>query len=202
MVEILIDNGHGSNTAGKCSPDKTHREYLWSRAFADRLVNALGLRLGSGGHVRRIVTESWDVSIRERVRRVNAVCKEVGKWNVLVVSLHNDAMPPNDNQWHSARGFSARVSLNASAKSKILATYIAQAMDVEGVKVRKPLPNQWYWMQNLGICRDTDCAAVLTENLFQDNRDDVKLLQDEAFLDKLCSAHVKGIEDYINFYKL
>lgn len=192
---VLIDNGHGSNTPGKRSPDGKHREYQWTRTMAERLTTALAER---GHDARRLVTENWDVSIRERVRRVNALCAKEGKAMVLL-SMHNDATPPNDNKWHKARGFSARVSLNASAKSKQIATLIAQTMAAEGVTVRKPLPNQWYWQQNLGICRDTCCPAVLCENLFQDNRDDVKLLHDEGFVQKLVDAYVKAIEQYIQY---
>ena len=191
---IEIDNGHGSNTGGKCSPDGLHREYKCSREFAERLCVAL---IEHGYDARRLVTENWDVSISERVRRVNNLCAKEGKSNVLLLSMHNDAMPPNDNKWHTARGFSARVSLNASSKSKRLATMIAQAMAAEGVTVRKPQDEQWYWAQNLGICRDTSCPAVLCENLFQDNREDVKLLHDEEFLQKLVDAYVKAIEQYV-----
>jgi N-acetylmuramoyl-L-alanine amidase len=191
---IEIDNGHGSNTGGKCSPDSQHREYKWTREFAVRLCIVL---IERGLDARRLVTENWDVSIRERVRRVNGLCAKEGKGNVLLLSMHNDAKG-SDGKWHEARGFSARVSLNASAKSKRLATLIAQAMAAEGVTVRKPLPEQWYWEQNLGICRDTDCPAVLCENLFQDNREDVQLLHNEEFLQKLVAAYVKAIETYIN----
>lgn len=191
---IEIDNGHGSNTGGKCSPDGQHREYKWTREFAERLCIAL---IERGHDARRLVTENWDVSIRERVRRVNALCAKEGSRNVLLLSMHNDAKG-SDCKWHEARGFSARVSLNASSKSKQLATLIAQSMEAEGVAVRKPLPKQWYWPQNLGICRDTNCPAVLCENLFQDNREDVKLLNDEEFLQRLCNAYVVAIEKYIN----
>ena len=74
-------------------------------------------------------------------------------------------------------------------------------MAAEGVTVRKPLPKQWYWPQNLGICRDTNCPAVLCENLFQDNREDVELLHDEEFLRTLVDAYVKAIEKYIKYIK-
>ena len=192
---LLIDNGHGSNTSGKCSPDGQHREFRWSRDFAERLCIALIKR---GHDARRLVTEEWDVSIRERVRRVNDLCAKEGTHNVLLISLHNDAMPPNDNKWHTARGFSARVAMNASARSKQLATLIARRMNKAGVTVRSPRPEQWYWQQNLGICRDTDCPAVLCENLFQDNREDVKLLHDVLFLQLLEAVYVAAIENYIN----
>lgn len=191
---ILIDNGHGSDTVGKCSPDGRHREYKWARDFAQRLCAAM---TGRGHDARRLVTEEWDVSIQERVRRAGDLCAKEGSRNVLLLSMHNDAKG-SDGKWHEARGFSARVGLNASDRSKLLATMIAQTMDSEGVTVRKPLSRQWYWPQNLGICRDTRCPAVLCENLFQDNREDVRLLHDEEFLQRLVGAYVKAIEAYIN----
>ena len=40
-MKVLIDNGHGSDTPGKCSPDGRHREYLWARDVAQRLEKAL-----------------------------------------------------------------------------------------------------------------------------------------------------------------
>ena len=191
---ILIDNGHGSNTAGKCSPDGKHREYLWARQFAERLEKALKAR---GMNAQRIVTEERDISIKERCRRVNLVCKEFGKANVLLVSIHNNAAG-SDGKWHDARGWSAHVSLNASTKSKQLATRIAEAVEARGFKMRKPLPKQPYWPQNLGICRDTNCPAVLTENFFQDNREDVTMLQDAAVVQTLVEAHADGITNFIN----
>lgn len=191
---VLVDNGHGSNTPGKCSPDGQHREWRWARDFAERLCIALIKR---GHDARRLVGEEQDVSIRERVRRVNAVCAREGSRSVVLVSLHNNAAG-SDGQWHAPRGFSAHVSLNASARSRQLATLIARRMHTAGVTVRKPLPLQWYWPQNLGLLRDTACPAVLTENLFQDNREDVRLLHDEEFLQLLESVYVAAIENYIN----
>lgn len=191
---LLIDNGHGSNTPGKCSPDGQHREFRWARDFAERLCIVLIRR---GHDARRLVTEEKDVTIRERVRRVNDLCAKEGSRNVLLISMHNNAAG-SDGKWHAARGFSAHVSLNASARSKQLAAIIAGRMHKAGVTVRKPLPTQWYWPQNLGLCRDTNCPAVLCENLFQDNREDVGLLHDEQFLQLLESAYVAAIEEYIN----
>ena len=191
---VLIDNGHGYNTAGKCSPDGAHREYLWARQFAQRLETALRAR---GFNAQRIVTESYDVSIRERCKRVNTVCREFGSKTCILLSIHNNAAGA-DGKWHTARGYSSHVSLNASANSKKLATLLAESVEAQGIVIRKPLPTQLYWPQNLGICRDTNCPAVLTENLFQDNREDVALLADEAFLKKLETAYVNAITKYSN----
>ena len=191
---ILIDNGHGSNTKGKCSPDGKHREYLWARQFADKLASVLH---GLGYDARRIVTEEHDISIAERCRRVNTICKKLGSKNVLLVSIHNNAAGADGN-WHNASGWSAHVSLNASERSKRLATFLIEAVEARDIKVRKYSPKEPYWAQNLGICRDTNCAAVLTENLFQDNKEDVDKLGSEVFVTMLVEAHAKGIIKYIN----
>lgn len=190
---VLIDNGHGSNTAGKRSPDGRHREYSWTRMFAERLLCVLS---ENGIDARRVVTETRDISISERCARVNAVCREYGKDNVVLLSVHNNAVG-SDGQWKSARGWSAHVSMNASAKSKELASLLVGAVEARGIKVRKYAPSIPYWTQNLGICRDTNCPAVLTENLFQDNWEDVDLLRDETFLETLSSAYLEGIRRYI-----
>jgi len=190
---ILIDNGHGCDTAGKRSPDGQHHEYKWAREFAQRLCTAL---IGSGLWAQRLVTEESDVSLRERVRRVNDLCAREGSRNVLLLSMHNDAKG-SDGQWHTARGFSVRVGLNASARSRYLAACIVESMRQEGVTVRVPSPSMCFWPQNLAICRDTSCPAVLCENLFQDNREDVQLLHDEVFLQKLERAYILAIDKYL-----
>ena len=120
MVKVLIDNGHGENTSGKCSPDKRLREYAYAREIARRVEKCLRCK---GYEAQRIVEEETDVPLSERCKRVNDICKQVGTKNVLLVSIHNNAAG-GDGKWHEARGFSAQVGLNASSKSKMLAQYL------------------------------------------------------------------------------
>ena len=40
-MKILIDNGHGVNTPGKCSPDGVFREYKYTREIAAAVVKHL-----------------------------------------------------------------------------------------------------------------------------------------------------------------
>ena len=47
------------------------------------------------------------------------------------------------------------------------------------------------------MCRDTKCPAVLTENMFQDNEEDVKLLLSEDGKQRIVDTHVNGIINYI-----
>lgn len=188
---VLLDNGHGRETPGKRSPDGRLMEWEYTR----RLARAIEARLlAQGIDARRIVEEEADVPLRERCRRVNEVCRS--HFNVLLVSLHCNAAG-NGSQWASARGWGAYVSLNASENSKLLAKKLIEAAELFGQKVRKYSPDTPWWPQDLAMCRDTACPAVLTENLFQDNREDVEYLLSECGKQSIVKLHVDGVESYI-----
>lgn len=191
-MKILIDNGHGENTKGKCSPDGRLKEWSYTREIADRVV--AGLRK-KGIDAERIVKEDTDVPLSERCRRANAVYKATGRKAVLV-SIHCNAAG-NGADWMKARGWSVFVSNNASANSKKLAICLAEAAEGIPVSIRKPSPGQMYWMQNLAICRDTNCPAILTENFFQDNEEDVEFLLSVEGKQAVVQIHIEGILKYL-----
>lgn len=194
MMKILIDNGHGADTKGKQSPDGRLREYAYAREIAKRVEKCLKCK---GYDVERIVPEDNDISLSVRCQRVNEICRKVGSKNVLVVSIHNNAVG-SDGKWYAASGFSAYVGLNASVNSRRLASCLWDKAIELGLKGNRAVPNEKYITQNLAICRDTLCPAVLTENLFQDNKDDVDFLLTEEGKIAITTLHVEGITDYIN----
>lgn len=191
-MKILIDNGHGSNTSGKRSPDGKLREYAWAREIAQRLEIALKAK---GLDAERIVTEETDISINERVRRANAICNKVGTANVLLISVHINAA--SNSGWKNARGWSVWVAPNASSNSKRLAKCLYEEADKAGFRGNRCVPATKYWVGNYGIVRDTKCPAVLTENLFQDNKEDVDVLMSEDGKQAMVDIHVKGIMSYL-----
>lgn len=190
---ILIDNGHGYNTPGKCSPDGKFKEWKKNRELARDIVMELK---DDGYDARLIVTEENDISLAERVQRVNYICRKEGTSNVILVSIHSNAAG-SDGKWHSARGFSAHVSLNASDKSKRLAKFLWQRAIEYGLKGNRCVPQDMFIAQNLYILRHTVCPAVLTENLFYDNQEDLDMLQSQQGHDKIVLAHLRAIRDYI-----
>lgn len=191
---VLIDNGHGANTPGKCSPNKQIREYSYTREIASLLEHELQKK---GITVIRVVTEEEDIPLSTRVQRVNTICRKFGSKNCCLVSIHLDAAG-SDGKWHSARGFSVRVAKNASQKSKKLARLLYEQAEELSLKCNRSVPPEKYWVQNLAICRDTNCAAVLTENLFQDNKEDVAFLLSEKGKEAIVQLHLNGIINYIN----
>ena len=190
---ILADPGHGIDTLGKRSPDGRLREYKYAREIAAEVVKRLK---SMDYNAQQLVTEENDISLGTRCKRVNDICKHFGASNVLVVSVHCNAAGA-DGKWHDARGWQACVSLNASAKSKQLASYLFDAAQAQELKMRSPKPGQKWWAQNLAICRDTNCPAVLTENLFQDNLSDVEFLLSDKGREAIVNLHVNGIINYI-----
>lgn len=191
-MKVLIDNGHGENTPGKRSPDGRLREYAYCREIADRVVVELRKQ---GIEAERIVKEEIDVPLSERCRRANEAYGESGK-KAILVSIHCDAAG-NGSSWMNARGWSVLIAQNASYNSRKLAGCLVEAAYKKGVTVRRPAPYQDYWVQNLAICRDTLCPAVLVENFFQDNREDVEFLLSEEGKKCVTDITVEGIINYI-----
>lgn len=191
-MKVLIDNGHGENTPGKRSPDGRLKEWSYTREVTDMVV--AGLRK-LGIDAERIVKEDTDVPLSERCRRANAICKETGK-KAILVSIHCNAAG-NGSSWMNARGWSVFVSNNASANSKKLAASLCEVVESLNLQVRRPAPKQPYWEQNLAICRDTNFPAILTENFFQDNKEDVKYLLSREGKDAVARIHIEGIVKYL-----
>lgn len=190
--KVILDAGHGKDTAGKRSPDGRLLEYAYAREIAVRLERELKAR---GYDAQRIVPEENDISLKERCERANRIYAATGK-KAILVSIHCNAAGA-DGKWHDARGWSAYVSRNASKKSKELACRLIDAAETQGLKVRRYSQDEPYWTQNLAICRDTNCPAVLTENLFQDNREDVDYLLSEKGKQTIVELHVQGIMAYL-----
>lgn len=191
-MKILIDNGHGVNTAGKCSPDKRLMEWTYTREIAQMLVEKL---VKAGYDAMRIVTETNDISLLERCRRVNEHCRRLGAKNCMCVSIHVNAAP--GGRWNIARGCSFFVGMNASESSKRLARIFTEQGKKMGLMGNRCIPSSMYWQQNLAMCRDTKCPAVLTENLFMDNKEDVELLLSAKGKKAIVDMHFEAIVRYI-----
>ena len=186
---VLIDNGHGAETPGKRSPDNSILEYAYTRRMADALVDALRR---DGLTARRLVTETADIPLAERIRRANSIREPA-----ILISLHLNAAG-SDGRWHDASGFSSFVAPNASERSRLLAQLLTEEAIGAGLTGNRCVPPDKVWVSNLAICRRTICPAVLTESLFQDNRDDVSRLLSPQGFRKLVSIHRNAILTYLN----
>lgn len=193
-MKILLDNGHGYNTPGKRSPDDRLREYAYTRQITLEIDKELK-KLGYDSE--RIVTEDNDVSLTARCNRVNNFCDKLGSNNVIFISVHVNAA--GNGGWMAASGWSAYTS-RGKTKSDELAEHLYMAAEkcLKGHKIRRDKSDGDSDQEaNFTVLVKTKCPAVLTENLFQDNKEDVNFLLSAEGRKAIVDLHVQGIISYI-----
>lgn len=190
-LKVLIDNGHGINTPGKRSPDGRLREYAYTREIAIRVEEELKKH---GVEAIRIVPEEEDILLGERRTRANLYKAN----DTILVSIHCNAAG-NGSDWMQARGWEAWTSPGQTNADKLATClYEAAIEQLPDMKIRRDTtdgdPDK---ESNFYILKHTKCPAVLTENLFQDNKEDVEFLLSENGKRAITAIHVNGILKYL-----
>ncbi len=121
-MKILIDNGHGLNTPGKRSPDGKLIEAIYTRQLAKRIVADLQDR---GYDSELLVPETEDIPLKDRVNRVNAICRAEGIKNTILISIHVNAAG-DGTKWMNATGWSC-YTCKGQTESDHLATCLYQS---------------------------------------------------------------------------
>lgn len=194
-MKILIDPGHGIDTPGKRSPDGLFREYLWNRQVADLILEGL---VSAGVDASLVVTETNDVTLRNRVNRVNTICNRLGASNVLLVSIHANAAG-DGSAWMGAKGWSCYTT-KGKTESDSLAECLYDAFEAEFPerKIRKDMSDgDRDWEENFYVLQKSKCPAVLLENFFYDNREECAWLLLEGTKVRIADAIVAGLKKFI-----
>ena len=204
---IILDNGHGENTPGKRSPDGVFREYKYAREIVGRLAKSF-TAVGYDSHI--LVPEQNDVSLSQRAARANAVyLQNKGKYEkIILLSIHCNAAPGEG--WSNARGWAAYTSKGITESDRVcahlydaasvyLADYIAHfsSPDKHQRAIRSTNDVSKGYEENFTIITATKCPAVLTENLFQNNKEDVSYLSSEEGKEALVKLHLAGVMAYV-----
>lgn len=191
---ILLDNGHGSNTEGKMSPNGLLREWHFTRLVAKEVQKQLQRR----GYDSILITpESRDIALSERVRRANEYTKRY-HGDTLLVSIHLNAAG-DGSKWVNAGGWECYTS-RGTTKSDRLAEclYTAAAKYLPDFRMRKDTSDGDSDKEaDFYILKHTACPAVLTENLFMDGHEDYLFLTSSDAVSVIAALHVEGIINYI-----
>lgn len=189
MRKILIDAGHGCNTAGKRSPDGKLLEWKWNRKTAELVIESLK---DKGYDVEYIAPEDTDTSLGERVRRAN----KFGR-NALLVSIHCNAA--GNGQWMNARGWSIWTTEGKTASDELATCIWNSAFEMwgKGVVRKEMSDGDVDYEKQFYILRKTLCPAVLVENFFMDNKADCSYLLTEQSHIECAAVIVEGIESYL-----
>lgn len=185
---LILDAAHGSNVPGKCSPDNSHKEYVWSRD----IVNKIKLKLQKLGFT---VFETVKGSLEPGLSvRKNVAEKIVGS-KKLLISFHNNAAG-SDGDWHNATGFEVWTTQGITG-SDTCADYVINQLKKDFPEIRCRVKENRYLYkdkeENFTVLTGKGYMAVLIEWLFQDNKEDVSLLQSKEVNDRFISSICKAI---------
>lgn len=185
MKTVILGTAHLKSTSGKCSPDKRFYEYAYSR----KVCKAIKQELLNQGYTCIIDIEEDDSS-KELIRRCQIVNDLHKKYkNCIYISIHVNAAAA-DGKWHNATGW--EVYHYTGTKSPLAKCLNDSAkINLIGKKIRGIKEANFY------VLKHTACPAILTENFFQDTKEDVDYLNSEEGFNQIVKTHVDGIINYI-----
>ena len=212
-LTVILGTAHGKNVAGKRSPDGIFEEWQYSREIVGLVRRELEAK---GFHVFVDMQDSevplpQTAELRARCKYVNGLCDKYGMKNCIYVSIHVDAA--SSGEWKNAGGWTAYTSPDRTL-SDILATYLYEAAEKHlagyAAKMEEGKKKGLYGSNQKPFRKDTTdgdpdkearfyvlvrtkCAAVLTENLFQDNKADVAFLTSEEGKKAIVALHEEAI---------
>lgn len=196
-ITIILGTAHLKSTPGKRSPDGAFREYKFSREICQEVQKAL-TAMGYNCVIDYLGDDMKNSKkeLEQRVEIVNSICKRKGAKNCLYVSIHANAAG-NGAEWKKAYGWSAWVYRNGSENSRKLANCLFDACKKLGLKTRQESPNKKYYDCGFYVCKATNCPAVLTENFFQDCKEECEFLMSDIGKQAVIDIHVNGILNYL-----
>lgn len=204
---VILGTAHLGTTPGKCSPDKKFRECEFSREIVQKIKQELEangvttfidyLPLEPNDQMKASTyKQEQSKELIWRVNYVNNLCSKYGANNCLYVSVHVNAAGMG-TEWMNARGWLVYTS-KGNTKSDLLADLLYKKAKELLPFVRSDFSDgDADYESNFYVLAKTKCPAVLTENLFQDNKADVEFLTSEEGKNAIVKVHVDGILDYI-----
>lgn len=192
---VILDRAHGSNVPGKRSPNNEFIEWEFSRDVIKILSDKL---LYLGFDVRYTVNpeDPLEPGLSTRAKIANKIISDNPDTYWIFISIHADFY---GTTYNTVTGFSV-YSTKASNNSDILAECIRDSAAEELPKFGKSIRryNSGLMEENFTVIYMTNCPAVLTENLFYSNKDDILFLKSTQGKNCIADYHIQGI---LNFFK-
>ena len=180
---VCLDPGHGPDTVNG-SPDGSYkeREFAW-----DMYTRIRPLLERHGVNVICTRTEDTKPSLTARCEVSNKAGAD------LFVSLHSNA--EGVSGWGTTRGLLVYTSSGPmTAKRNVAATAIVNRAHEAGVRLHgSGVAHQIEYT----VLAKTDAPAVLIEYGFHTNQEDIGLLKDISYRDKLAEATAMGVCDFL-----
>lgn len=185
---IILDNGHGRETAGKRSPVWPDGTQLFEYEFNRDIVSRIKAKLEAVNvDVIVLVPEETDISLSERCKRVNNICDTHGAKNCILISIHANAGGGTGWECYTSPG-----ETEADKYATILCEQFKEDFPEEKMRFDysdgdPDKESEFY------ILVHTKCPAVLTENFFMDTEKDCKLIMSDSGRQRIAETHYRAI---------
>ena len=191
---IVIDAGHNySDTWQKMSPKKEDGTRFYEYQSNRRIARKLSMELDKLG-IEYTYTihpdDRNDMSLQNRVGKANAVAYKEGKDNVLFISLHSDALGTAE-KWYDANGYSIFTSVGDTKSDKYAKVF--EEGEKEKLEPGKKKGRGLY-EKNFYVLKHTICPAILLEQLFYSNEEDLEFLESDEGVKVLVDIIVEAIK--------
>ncbi|MEN0051290.1 MAG: N-acetylmuramoyl-L-alanine amidase, partial [Bacteroidota bacterium] len=190
-----LDNGHAEDTPGKRSAPFDFNgitiqflEYEFNRDIVRRIIAALKEKDIEFFNV--VPEEEEDIRLSERVRRANSLPSQLPK---LYVSVHSNAGPPRPgSDWvvPSISGVETWHYHGSKNGTKMAAIFQKEIVRATGWKNRGLKSTK---IKGLYVLKHTSMPAVLTENGFFNNKEEVQKLMQDDVRQAIADAHIAAI---------
>lgn len=206
-IIVLLDNGHGKNTPGKRSPKLENGKQLFEWAYVREIVNGIAKKLQEENisyylvhpEENEINGQSNDLILRTtRANTYHSKAKKEGKTTVFISVHVNASGISSKTGWNKASGWTVYIAKQCSDNSLKLAQLLYSEAEKCGLKGNRSVPKDRAWRNDFWVLRRTNMPAVLTENLFMDNKEEVEYLLSEEGKKSIIDLHVEGIKQYID----
>ncbi len=179
-MRVFINPGHGGKDPGAVGNGLREKDIVLK--IARKMVDQLKI---------------YDVEVKmfrsdDTYYTLEQICNEANRWNAdLFVSIHVNA--------GGGTGFESYIYSGLSNNSTT-----AKYRQVIHEEIMKKIPNvrdRGKKKANFYVLGNTKMPAILTENLFIDNKTDATKLKSDAFLTDVATGHVNGIVKALKLQK-
>ena len=191
--KVAIEAGHGSNTAGKRTPDgyKEHWINVKTAYYCEQLLKQHGVDVVKIAWNDTNATDDSDIPLSTRQQLIkNAGC-------TLSVSIHANAYG-NGASFNSAEGVSTHIHSNENYKKD---SYTLAKLIQEELVMGTAQKNRGIVLQNLAMCNCVNMntkASCLVEMAFMTNYREAELMKSEHFCKEQGEDIARGILKYLN----
>jgi N-acetylmuramoyl-L-alanine amidase len=193
-IDIVLDPAHDDLTPGKRSPDGRHREYKWSRMICSELdivLRALKYNVYFTTSTNDRLPLAGRRKFAENLKSDNPK---------LLLSIHNNAAG-DGSDWKNARGVEIFTREGVDKADLFADILFDKAKEWFPTIKHRYASDELYKRDKENKLYMTNSPlywGVLLEWLFQDNKDDLLILENTKFNKALVDCIVDAVEEFNN----